>query len=108
MIPVLTICAFTALIAAAITYAIKRIESPFIKKVLQAIKAKLMFNSFLRYLLQIFQKIAITVSLNISLVVSASINALNLLFSFPLMAALFAFAFGNYWFLKSNEVKLSD
>ena len=54
IIPVLAVCVILALIAIGLNYTIKRLDSPCLKKVLRSIKAKLMLNSFLRYLLQTF------------------------------------------------------
>ena len=73
-----------------------------------SLKAKLMFNSILRYTLQSFFRISLSTFMNLRLIFLTTISLTGLLFAIPSVAALIGFTTFTYLFMQKNQDKLED
>ena len=82
--------------------------SPNALKLVLLLKAKLMYNSILRYTLQSFYRISLATFMNLKLIFTASVSLSALFFSIPITISLIGFTFFTYAFMQKNKDKLED
>ena len=98
-----SIAAFTAILK----HMHERLSSKVLTLLLE-LKAKLMYNSILRYMLQSFFRISLGTFMNIRLVFLSAVAPTALLFSIPTTLALASFTCFTYVFIQKNKTKLDD
>ena len=94
----LAIGGLIALIMAITRYCWHRFH-PKLQKFIIVIKAKLMYNSVIRYILQSFFSVSLGAMLNLRFTIFLEPNALNLITSLLVIALLIAFTIFSYTFM---------
>ena len=97
----LAIGALITLIILMIRFCWQRIHIK-VQKIVLAVKAKLMYNSIIRYILQSFFFVALSAMLNLRYAIVVEGNALNVIASMLVLILLIAFTVYSYTFMKRN------